>query len=452
MAETDESIQILLDALSHSPDNVKLRCHICEQLMSRARYDETESLLREGIELTPASEQIKLQLASCFYHQAKNNASMVIVEELLQRGNPDAEVHLLHARLLLREDQTDNAARAYRKAIDINPDLADEDLAEAVGANDEDDDEWASEVDDQGRVRLLREEQSAFANFEMEKPDTGFRDVGGMEEVKEQIRLKIIEPLNHPEIYKAYGKAIGGGILMYGPPGCGKTHLARATAGEVNAGFINVGISDILDMYIGQSEQNLHSLFEYARKNTPCVLFFDEVDALGASRTDMRQNSGKMLINQFLSEMDGVKDSNDGVLILGATNAPWHLDSAFRRPGRFDRILFVPPPDAPARDGILRTMLRDKPVHDVDFDSLAKKASNLSGADLKAVVDIAIESKLEDAIKTGTPTPLVTKDLLGAIKKVRPSTREWFSTAKNYAMYSNEAGLYDDILDFLKLR
>src|SRR5207253_7673484 len=128
-----------------------------------------------------------------------------------------------------------------------------------------------------------------------------------MDKVKEEIRLKIILPLEHPELFQAYGKKVGGGILMYGPPGCGKTHLARATAGEVKAGFLSVGINDVLNMWIGQSEHQLHELFEQARRNKPCVLFFDEVDALGASRTDMKQSAGRQLINQFLSEMDGVQ-------------------------------------------------------------------------------------------------------------------------------------------------
>jgi SpoVK/Ycf46/Vps4 family AAA+-type ATPase len=204
-------------------------------------------------------------------------------------------------------------------------------------------------------------------------------------------------------------------------------------------------------MWIGQSERNLHEVFEKARGHKPCVLFFDEVDALGASRADLRHTTGRQLINQFLAEMDGVRDSNDGVLILAATNAPWHLDPAFRRPGRFDRILFVPPPDGPARAGILRILLRGKPAQDVDVEALAKKTEHFSGADLKAVVDLAVEAKLREAMKAGVPKPLTTKDLKDAAATVRPSTREWFSTARNYALYSNQGGLYDDILKFLKL-
>jgi SpoVK/Ycf46/Vps4 family AAA+-type ATPase len=165
----------------------------------------------------------------------------------------------------------------------------------------------------------------------------------------------------------------------------------------------------------------------------------------------MRQHAGRQLINQFLAEMDGVKASNDGVLILAATNAPWHLDSAFRRPGRFDRIVFVPPPDGPARAEILRLHCRNKPVDDLDYGQLAKKTENFSGADLRAVVDVAVEKKLQEAMKAGAPKPLTTKDLAGAAGTLKATTREWFATARNYALYSNQGGIYDDILQYLKL-
>jgi SpoVK/Ycf46/Vps4 family AAA+-type ATPase len=303
----------------------------------------------------------------------------------------------------------------------------------------------------EGKVRAAWEGEPTNTAREIERPKITFQDVGGMEKLKEEIRMKIIHPLTHPELYKAYGKQIGGGILMYGPPGCGKTYLARATAGEIKASFIAVGINDVLDMWIGNSERNLHELFEQARNHTPCVLFFDEVDALGASRSDMRHHAGRQLINQFLAEMDGVKTSNEGVLILAATNAPWHLDSAFRRPGRFDRILFVPPPDSAARAAILRLHCRGKPIEDLDYEHLAKKTQDFSGADLKAVIDVAIEKKLGEALKAGIPKPLSTKDLVSAADSLKATTKEWFATARNYALYSNQGGIYDDILQYLKL-
>ena len=203
-------------------------------------------------------------------------------------------------------------------------------------------------------------------------------------------------------------------------------------------------------MWIGQSERNLHAIFETARANQPCVLFFDEADALGAARSDIR-GAGRQQINQFLAELDGVSGQNDGVLVLGATNAPWQMDSAFRRPGRFDRVIFVPPPDQEARETILRILLTDKPQRDIDIAQIAKKCEDFSGADLKAVVDEAIEAVLDDALETGEVRPLVTKDLLRARKNRRPTTGEWFRTVKNHVLYANEDGLFDDVKPYLKL-
>ena len=442
----EDPFQALRDALKVSPDNLPLRKHLAASLLGAGRGEEAVKEFREALSRSPDDRELKLGLARSFYHLSKDSEATVIVEALIQGNDTPAGAYVLHSRLLLRTGDAQGAVREYRKAVDLDPAAGDAELAARLGIGAEE----RSPVSE-GRVRGSVGETPVAPDLAVERPTISFKDVGGMDALKEEIRMKIIHPLNHPEFYKAYGKAIGGGILMYGPPGCGKTHLARATAGEIRAGFLAVGIHEVLDMWIGQSERNLHELFEQARRSAPCVLFFDEVDALGASRTDMRQSAGRQLINQFLSELDGVQSVNEGVLILAATNAPWHLDSAFRRPGRFDRILFVPPPDLEARAGILRILLKGKPCGDIDFDHLGKKTEHFSGADLKAIVDLAIEEKLRVAIKEGIPKPLVTKDLSAAIPKTKPSTREWFSSARNYALYSNQGGLYDDILKYLKL-
>lgn len=441
----DESIKALRESLRHSPENIPLRRHLAESLLKLGRTDEAETEFREAIALAPDNAELKIGLADTYYQAGKDSHALAIVESIVHGRNPPAAAHLLHAKLLLRSGDVQFSVTEYKTAVDLDEELRDSDLEQRLGI---DADESESEVVD-GRLRAGREDNGSGPNVQIERPKISFDDVGGMADLKEEIRMKIIHPLQHADMFKAYGKAIGGGILMYGPPGCGKTHLARATAGEISAGFISVGINDVLDMWIGNSERNLHELFQQARRNTPCVMFFDEVDALGASRTDMKTSAGRHLINQFLSEMDGVENSNDGVLILAATNAPWHLDSAFRRPGRFDRILFVPPPDADARASILRILLQGKPTDSVDHDHVAKKVGDLSGADLKALVDVAIEAKLADAMKTGTPKPILTKDLAAAGKQIRPSTKEWFATARNYALYSNQGGTYDDILRYL---
>lgn len=446
MADVPDPFAALREAARLSPDNLPLRRHLAESLLGSGRADEAERELREALARWPEEAPLKLILARAFLQQGKNGESLVVVEALLQRNDPPPAAYVLHARLLFRAGDAERAVRQYRRGVDLDPASADAELAGRLGVG-----ASASSAVSEGRLRGGDEAPEEAPEIAIERPGVSFKDVGGMETVKEEIRMKIILPMERPDLYKAYGKPIGGGILMYGPPGCGKTHLARATAGEIRAGFLAIGIHDVLDMWIGNSERNMHEIFEQARRNAPCVLFFDEVDALGASRTDMRQSAGRQLINQFLSELDGVASNNAGVLILAATNAPWHLDSAFRRPGRFDRILFVPPPDASARASILRILMKGKPASDVEVDALAKKAEHFSGADLKAVVDIAVEEKLRQALREGAPKPIGTKDLAAAIPKVKASTREWFSSARNYALYSNQGGLYDDVLKYLKM-
>jgi len=447
MSFGDDAIRSLRDALKFSPENVPLRLHLAASLMGLGRLDEAQREYREALAQAGDSADARVGLAECCWRQGKASQALVIVEDLVQKRTASAKAIVLYARLLLQRGDVADAVAQYKLALEMDPAVQDPQLSQRLGVVPE---EEAGEVFE-GRVRAGWGEGAEELATEIERPEITFRDVGGMDALKEEIGLKIIYPLRHPEMYKAYGKSVGGGILMYGPPGCGKTYLARATAGEIEAGFIAVGINDVLEMWIGNSERNLHQLFEQARDHRPCVLFFDEVDALGGRRSDMHGGAGRQLINQFLAEMDGAGSSNEGVLILAATNAPWHVDPAFRRPGRFDRVLFVPPPDAPARADILRLHCRGKPAEAIDFDHLGQKTEGFSGADLKAVVDLAIEGKLREAMRTGVPQPLASKDLLAAAKTLKPTTREWFSTARNYALYSNQGGVYDDVLKYLKL-
>lgn len=454
MPGSEDALNALRDAVRLSPENTALRMHYAQTLLSFNRAEEAEREYAGIVKAQPTNAKAKLGLIKAYHNLNKTSHAMVVVEDLIRTDDPPAETYLLYARLLLQDGRDDEAARQYRRAVNLDPALADPVLAEQleVPTSSEFGDPCEGDVTSDGRVRMRREGFEDSPDFEIVRPKIDFKDVGGMDSLKDEIRMKIIHPLTHPEIYEAYGKKIGGGILMYGPPGCGKTHLARATAGEVKAGFLAIGIHDVLDMYIGNSEQRLHELFQQARRHKPCVLFFDEVDALGASRTDMKHSGGRLLINQFLSELDGVQESNEGILILAATNAPWHLDSAFRRPGRFDRVLFVPPPDVTARAEILKILLRDKPSKDIDYAYLAKGAKDFSGADMKAVVDLCIEQKLKEAMSQGTPMPLMTRDLQAAAKRLNPTTQEWFATARNYALYSNQSGVYDDILKYLKIK
>ncbi len=432
----ENTIDSLREALKHSPENTTLRLLLADTLLSVNRLDEAETEYTTLLKQT-SDTKAKIGLAKVFFHKGNFSACNVILEEVIDSGIQEVAVFTLYAKALLKEHAIGKAVEMYQKALALNPNFFDE------------------ELDRQLKVKSVQEDTEPLDELDdrfLEKPTINFDDVGGMDTVKKEIELKIIKPLAHPELYKAYGKKVGGGILLYGPPGCGKTYIAKATAGQVHAKFISVSLNDILDMWIGNSEKNLHEIFDLARENTPCVLFIDEIDALGASRSDMKQSSGRHLINQFLQELDGIESSNDGVLILGATNTPWNLDPAFRRPGRFDRIVFVPPPDALSREAILRLKLKGKPTENIDYNQLAKKLGHYSGADIDALIDIAIELKLEASFADGIPKPIVTKDLITAAKKHKPSTQEWFTTAKNFALFANDSGLYDEILSYLNLK
>ncbi|MBN1889702.1 MAG: AAA family ATPase [Thermoflexales bacterium] len=448
MPTNDELIQSLRAALELSPEALPLRRHLADLLLAGGAFAEAVEEYRRALDLAPEDRQIKLALAEAYCRQAKADVALVILEELMRLPDPAPQAFLLAARAYLALDKPEQAARAYRQALARQPGLADGELEKQLPPERVEEAEAVRPADKP--LFAAVEEPEGKTPLDLERPRITFQDVGGMDKLKEQIRLKIIYPITKPDIYKVYGKAMGGGILMYGPPGCGKTYLARATAGEVKAHFLAVGLHDVLDMWLGKSEQNLHAIFDLARTSPPCVLFFDEVDALGASRSDMRHHGIRHVINQFLSELDGVQSSNEGVLILAATNMPWYIDSALRRPGRFDRVIFVPPPDAPARVAILQLMLADKPTHQIDYEKLARATADFSGADLRGVVDQAVEHKLHDAMQTGLPKPLTSGDLAAVIKTVHPTTKEWFETARNYATYSNVGGAYDDVLEYLK--
>jgi AAA+ superfamily predicted ATPase len=440
MKPQENLIRSIREAVAQAPQDVDLRIHLADLLMEAEQYQEAIQEYRLALEARPTDASIKFSLADAYFHGGKYDVALVVLEELLKSPDPSPKVYLLAARCYHQSGQMGKAGDAYHHAVKADPSLADESLDGVLGR---------PERREEDKVKINAGGTEADLSVDVERPSVTFHNVGGMDKLKAEVRMKIILPLTNPEMFRAYGKSVGGGILMYGPPGCGKTHLARATAGEVKARFLSIGIHDILDMYLGQSERNLHGIFELARANTPCVLFFDEVDALGASRSDMRQSAGRHVINQFLSEMDGIASNNSGVLILAATNAPWYVDTALRRPGRFDRVIFVPPPDDTARTAILKIILEGKPLENMNYEKVSAATEGFSGADLRGLVDQAVEQKLDEAMKKGKVLPLTTQDLISAAKNLKPTTRDWFETAKNYALYSNQSGFYDDIVNYM---
>ncbi len=293
-------------------------------------------------------------------------------------------------------------------------------------------------------------EQTEVSAWDVERSTLTLADVGGMRQVKERLTAAFLAPMQHPELRKLYGKSLRGGMLLYGPPGCGKTFIGRAIAGELGAHFLNVGLADVLDMYLGTSERNIQDVFRLARSSAPVVVFLDEVDALGQKRSLTRSSGMRTTVNQLLTELDGVSGQNEGVFVIGATNQPWDVDPALRRPGRLDRTLLVLPPDAEARESIFRHHLAHRPVEGIDVRWLARSSDGYSGADIAHVCETASEKALLEGVRTGNARMIQMQDLKAALAEVRSSTGPWFDAARNVVQFANEDGTYNELRDYMK--
>jgi len=263
------------------------------------------------------------------------------------------------------------------------------------------------------------EEDTATTQWELrERPTEKLDDVAGLEEVKQELRERVIEPFLHPEVYKRYKVEVGGGILMYGPPGNGKTYIAKAVAGELDAAFFNVNASQVKDKYVGETEKNLQRLFDEARQHDRSVIFLDEVDHLLAKRGNRKIGSVAM----FLTLTDGLDKTTNCLLVLGATNKPWVLDEAVIRPGRLGTHIYVGPPDAAAREAIVAFNMKGVPVaDDVSFAEIAAKTDGYSGADVAELCDRAKRFALNRHLATGIEQEVTAEDFAAALQKVKPS-------------------------------
>jgi SpoVK/Ycf46/Vps4 family AAA+-type ATPase len=400
--------------------------------------------LRKAVESAPQDIPLRLHLAGL----------------LLDAGSRAEAVS--HIGTVLASDPTSSAAldlmqRAVGAAATPSP-VPSPEPAHGAASSEFDDGgfDWEAAARDLGDLAapmfLDGDEELTEPAYDLEASSIKLTDVGGMTEVKKRLEAAFLAPMRNPELRRLYGKSLKGGLLLYGPPGCGKTFLAKAIAGELGASFFSVTLADVLDMYIGQSERNLSEIFATARRNAPCVLFLDEIDALGQRRSQLRSNAMRGTVNQLLTELDGVGAVNDGVFVLAATNAPWDVDVALRRPGRLDRTVLVLPPDQAAREAILRHHLKDRPVAKIDLASAARRTDGYSGADLAHVCETAAERALMESAGSGTVRMIEMRDVDAAIAEVKPSIGPWLESARNVALFANEAGVYDDLLAYLKKR
>ncbi|WP_370616974.1 ATP-binding protein [Mumia sp. Pv 4-285] len=279
------------------------------------------------------------------------------------------------------------------------------------------------------------------------RPAVTLADVAGLAEVKQHLDMTFLAPLRNPEMAAAFGQTPGGSLLMYGPPGCGKTYIARAIAGDLGASFIHVTLADLLSKWIGESEKAIQSVFRDARAAAPCVIFFDEFDALGGRRTSGGGGSQtmRMLVTQLLEELDGVSSANDGVYFLAATNRPWDIDSALRRPGRIDKTVLVLPPDAVARAAIVQGALEGKPADGVDVVAVAAATEGFSGADLSHLTTTVLQQAMAQSMSSGALVPVTTDAMLAAVGSITPSTTSWFDQVAPVLEYGVDDGTFDQL-------
>ncbi|TMQ28054.1 MAG: ATP-binding protein [Deltaproteobacteria bacterium] len=437
----EATLRSLLAALEATPDNAALRIAVIRGLHGAGDA-------RAAEHVGPLVPQAVSAADRAFIAGVLLGAG-ALARALAFADGVEPELQLARARVLHAQGDQIAALTAYEAAVRGNPTLEDRDLRALLAAS------IRVHDGDGPRLRLVSNDDTDRSEIERllhpAQPPVTFAEVGGLDDIKGQIEKRIILPFQKPALFARFRRKPGGGILLYGPPGCGKTLLARATAGQCNARFLNVAIEDVLDMWIGESERKLHALFEQARAQTPAVMFFDELEALAGKREYTREATSSKLVSQFLSEMDGFVKNNAGVLILAATNVPWAIDPAFRRPGRFDRVLFVPPPDRAARAAILAILLAGRPTAaDIDLPVLAARTSGFSGADLENLIDTAADRAIAASLERNTEVPIDQRHLVAALGEIRPTTVEWLTTARNYARYANEGGQYDEVLEFLR--
>ena len=266
-------------------------------------------------------------------------------------------------------------------------------------------------------------ETASFSPADLSESTLRFSDIAGLEEVKEQIRLRMIYPFEHPEAAKRHGLRTGGGILMYGPPGTGKTMIARATAGELGAAFFTVKPSEIMSKWVGEAEQNVRALFAEARKRERAVIFIDEIESLVPARGDSNSTVMQRVVPQFLAELEGFEGGGkNSLLFMGATNEPWAIDPAMLRPGRFDVRIYLGLPDEPARRWLLEKQFSGRAISpDVDWGALAARTEGYSGADIRALAERAAQEAFQTEMFTGQPTPCDNALLERCLAAVRPS-------------------------------
>ncbi len=369
-----------------------------------------------------------------FSADKKREHEQLAEKSLAQKDYAQAFFHTAKAAdfgFNLAEQSEGKVARAYLNDANELLDIAAK-LKEKARGQDKDS---PSKVVKENEGVSAEEEKAATSGWQLqERPDTKLDDVAGLDDVKAALRDDVINVMSHPEVYERFKVAGGGGVLMYGPPGNGKTFIAKAIAGELDAAFFAVDASQIKDKYVGETEKNMRHLFEEARQHERAVIFFDEIDALLQKRGNQKVNA----VTQFLILADGIAKTGDcTLLLLGATNKPWSIDPAALRPGRFGKQIYVGLPDQTARDAIVRYCLKEVPVEDsFPFEQIAQRTDGFSGADMAEICGQSKKAAIRRQIESGENEVVAHNDFEQSLTKMAPSVGS--ESLAEYKRWRNE--------------
>ncbi len=369
------------------------------------------------------------------------NAADFELAERLARSSEQPEDRAMRARALHGLGREQEAVSLYRQAIAQDPAMRNRELERILGIR-----PGANSSSPPAKIISLTTYSSRRDNkIEQERRDAPldtfledlddaavtFGDVAGLDDIKTEIRRRIVLPYLKPSLFERYRQKPGGSILLYGPPGCGKTLIARAIAGESDARFLSVSPEEILDKYAGEAEKRLRVFFDEARSDPPAILFFDDFDVLAFKRATSLTETAPAIISAFLSEIDGTVRNNSGVLLIAATNTPWLLDPAFFRAGRFQYPMFVPAPGFEARKKILSDSISDVPGNErIAVDRIARKTAGFSGADLRALADWVNNAALSRALAGNADASITAALFEDGLKQFGPSALDWLTAAR----------------------
>ncbi|MCB1187507.1 AAA family ATPase [bacterium] len=418
------------------PDDAGFHGDRIDVMTRQDDYDAALDAIEEFSKRFELDTEMLARRADGLYQLGRNTEALTEYDDLLKRDPENTEIRLSRIRVYEQLDFFEDANADLEKVLEAEPsNMEARQLLRSMQIR-----KQGYGIEDDLYSLFLRGDDSSFIG-DIKIPEARFTDIGGLSVAKQKIRETIEYPLKFPEISKKYGKVAGGGLMFFGPPGCGKTLLARAAAGECGVTFINVSLASVLDKWVGNSEKAISMIFSAARKHAPSIIFLDEMDSIGGSRASFQAGWEKKLISQLLTELDGIASRNENVMVLGATNAPWDVDFALRRPGRLGNLLFIPPPDLTSREEIFRLYLGKKPFvsDDIDAAELARRTEKYSADSIRQLVENAAAIPWREAINGAEPRPLSMIDLEESLKTIGPDLAEWEKLVVRYEEFAKQS-------------